>query len=105
MRWLVIHWRCRPDQAAAPARFGLLRAVAPDDPWNKPPAWRALLPHVLAATDTRRIPDPAGDDVAGFLDLAGLYLLNSAHNLAATLPALGHAEQASELGEWVRSRR
>jgi len=55
----------------------LLRAAVPDDPWDNPatwPAWRALLPHVLAATDIRRITDPTGDDVAWLLNRAASYL-------------------------------
>jgi len=55
----------------------LLREAVPADPWNNPPTWsdwRALLPHVLAATDTNRPLEPAGDDVAWLLDRAGAYL-------------------------------
>jgi hypothetical protein len=55
----------------------LLCEAVPADPWNNPPTWsdwRALLPHVLAATDTNRPLEPAGDDVAWLLDRAGAYL-------------------------------
>ena len=46
----------------------LLAAAVPAEPWGNPPtwpAWRALLPHVLAATDSHRPLDPAGEDSAG----------------------------------------
>ena len=55
----------------------LLRAAVPADPWNNPPTWsdwRALLPHVLAATDTSRNLEPAGEDVLWLLDRAATYL-------------------------------
>jgi len=55
----------------------VLRQAAPADPWNNPavwPAWRRLLPHVLAATDPTRNLDPVVDDVAWLLDRAATYL-------------------------------
>jgi hypothetical protein len=61
----------------------LLHASAPDDSWNNPPVWpvwQQLLPHVLAATATSGLPDPAGLDDGAFmrlsslLDRAGRYL-------------------------------
>jgi len=56
----------------------LLAGAVPADPWNNPPTWsdwRQLLPHVLAATDTDRPLEPAGDDVTWLLDRAATYLL------------------------------
>jgi hypothetical protein len=58
--------------------LGLLRAAVPADPWNNPqawPAWRTLLPHVLAATDPSAEQDPASSqDLAWLLDRAATYL-------------------------------
>ena len=57
----------------------LLRAAVLAEPWNNPaswPAWRQLLPHVLAVTDLTHPPDP--DDaleVAWLLNRAATYLL------------------------------
>ncbi|MGH4013795.1 MAG: FxSxx-COOH system tetratricopeptide repeat protein [Pseudonocardiaceae bacterium] len=55
----------------------LLRAAVPAKPSNPAswPAWRQLLPHVVAATATCHSSDPADDNVAWLLDCAGLYLL------------------------------
>ena len=56
----------------------LLREAVPADPWFNPaswPAWRQLLPHVLAVTDPTRPTDP--DDaleVAWLLNCAAIYL-------------------------------
>jgi hypothetical protein len=55
----------------------LLRGAVPADPWNNPPTWshwRALLPHVLAATDPNLPLEPAGEDVPWLLDRAASYL-------------------------------
>jgi len=55
----------------------LLAGAIPADPWNNPPTWsdwRALLPHVLAATDPNRPLRPVGDDVPWLLERAGTYL-------------------------------
>jgi len=55
----------------------LLAGAVPADPWNNPPTWshwRHLLPHVLAATDTSRQLEPAGEDVTWLLDTAASYL-------------------------------
>jgi hypothetical protein len=65
----------QPDLATLAVR--LLRAAAPDDPWDNPPtwpAWRQLLPHVLVATDPHRNLDQVGQDVAWLLDRAAEYL-------------------------------
>ncbi|HEX4103663.1 MAG TPA: FxSxx-COOH system tetratricopeptide repeat protein [Pseudonocardiaceae bacterium] len=116
----------------------LLRAAVPADPWNNPlawPAWRQLLPHVLAATDPHRIVDTA-EDLAWLLDCAAEYLhtrgepasarplheraldlrrarlgddhpdtLETANNLAFDLLALGDHEHALQLGEDTLIRR
>ena len=63
-----------------PARVvGLLRAAVPaDDAYGNPavwPAWRALLPHVLAATDTHHALTEVEQDVAWLLDHAATYLV------------------------------
>jgi DNA-binding SARP family transcriptional activator/tetratricopeptide (TPR) repeat protein len=58
--------------------FRLLRAAVPDDPWDNPPAWpawRQLIPHVLAAIDPHRNLTGVEKDVAWLLNCAGLYLL------------------------------
>jgi Domain of unknown function (DUF4062)/NB-ARC domain/Tetratricopeptide repeat len=55
----------------------LLRAAVPDDPEDNPPAWpawRQLLPHVLAATDPHRNLTAVEDDVAWLLDRTATYL-------------------------------
>jgi len=55
----------------------LLRAAAPDGPATDPetwPAWRRLLPHVLAATDPARRLDPVATEVGWLLRRAGGYL-------------------------------
>jgi hypothetical protein len=69
----------------------LLRHAVPEDPWNNPavwPAWRQLLPHVLAVTDPSRNLDTAGGAVAWLLDHAGAYLAAS-----------GEVDAARELSE------
>jgi tetratricopeptide (TPR) repeat protein len=76
------------DQNTQATVLGLLRAAVPAEPWNNPdtwPAWRTLLPHVLATTGTRANLDPAsreylfwllanGEDLAWLLDRAATYL-------------------------------
>jgi hypothetical protein len=55
----------------------LLAAAAPADPWNNPavwPAWRQLLPHVLAVVDPTRDLDEVTDDVRRLLGRAAAYL-------------------------------
>jgi len=55
----------------------LLRAAAPDGPATDPdtwPAWRRLLPHVLAATDPARRLDDVTAEVGWLLSRAGGYL-------------------------------
>ncbi len=64
----------------------LLRTAAPADPWDNPPtwsAWQQLLPHVLAATNTRRSLNSSGSDVAWLLDCAGRYLQTRGEPMAA----------------------
>ncbi len=67
-----------PCQHAMPTvAVRLLAAAVPGDPWDNPstwPAWRQLLPHVLAATDAGRRLVGTEDDIAWLLDRAGLYL-------------------------------
>jgi len=56
----------------------LLREAVPVEPWDNPttwPDWRALQPHVLAATDPSRPLESAGDDVPWLLNTAAGYLL------------------------------
>jgi hypothetical protein len=64
----------------------LLRAAMPDGPAKEPdnrPAWRGLLPHVLAATDPARRLDVVAEDVSWLLRQAGLYLEISGREKAA----------------------
>ncbi|MGH3975968.1 MAG: FxSxx-COOH system tetratricopeptide repeat protein, partial [Pseudonocardiaceae bacterium] len=66
----------QPDLPALAIR--LLRVAVPaDDAWDNPPdwpAWRQLLPHVLAATDLDRTLDTVVQEVAWLLGRAGTYL-------------------------------
>ncbi len=65
----------QPDLPTLTVR--LLRAAVPDNPWDNPPtwpAWRQLLPHVLAATDPHRSLETAEEDMAWLLNRAGSYL-------------------------------
>jgi Tetratricopeptide repeat len=79
------------------AVLGLLRATVPPDPWNNPatwPAWRALLPHVLVATDATYGFDRANSqDAAWLLTRAGNYL----HTRGEPRPARPLLERAFEL--------
>jgi tetratricopeptide (TPR) repeat protein len=55
----------------------LLQAAVDADPWNNPetwPTWRALLSHVLAATDTGGDLHPDLNEVAWLLGRAAIYL-------------------------------
>jgi hypothetical protein len=56
----------------------LLREAVPADPWDNPaswPAWRQLLPHVLAVTDPTHPTTPKdAPEVAWLLDRAATYL-------------------------------
>jgi tetratricopeptide (TPR) repeat protein len=56
---------------------GLLRAAVPSDPLDNPPvwpAWRQLLPHVLAATDPHRTLIATEQEMAWLLHCAATYL-------------------------------
>jgi tetratricopeptide (TPR) repeat protein len=115
----------------------LLRDAVPADPWNDPaswPAWRRLLPHVLAVTDPARA-DSGSLDVPWLLDRAATYLqtsgepgaaralferahqlyrnvlgedhpstLFSANNLVGDLRALGEHQRARALAEDTLTR-
>ncbi|MGH3549666.1 MAG: FxSxx-COOH system tetratricopeptide repeat protein [Pseudonocardiaceae bacterium] len=80
----------------------LLRAAAPSDPWNNPaawPAWRQLLPHMLAATDPHRALDEAGDEVAWLLDRVGTYLQTRGELLSARpLLEQAYSQRRARLG-------
>jgi tetratricopeptide (TPR) repeat protein len=56
----------------------LLREAVPAEPWDNPaswPAWRQVLPHVLAVTDPTHPTDPDDTlEVAWLLDRAAIYL-------------------------------
>jgi hypothetical protein len=56
----------------------LLREAVPAEPWNDPaswPAWRQLLPHVLAVTDPTHPTTPKdARELAWLLDRAATYL-------------------------------
>jgi hypothetical protein len=66
------------DRFYATVALRLLSATVPPDPWDNPatwPAWRQLLPHVLAITDKTRTPAVSDmDDVAWLLNQAAAYL-------------------------------
>jgi tetratricopeptide (TPR) repeat protein len=74
----------------------LLQDAVPVDSWNTPaswPAWRQLLPHVLAVTDPTRGADPDSRDVPWLLDRAALYL----HAQGEPRPARALFERAHQL--------
>ena len=76
----------------------LLQGVAPINPWNNPaswPAWRQLLPHVLAVTDPARGADPDTDTdaVPWLLNRAATYL----HTRGEPRPARVLLERAHQL--------
>jgi tetratricopeptide (TPR) repeat protein len=53
----------------------LLRAAVPTNyPWESPPAWHQLLPHVLVATDSNRNLTGVEKDIAWLLSRAALHL-------------------------------
>lgn len=73
----ILRTQAHPPQELPSLAVRLLRAAVPDDPWDNPPAWpawRQLLPHVLAVTDPCRTIDTVKEDVAWLLNGAGLYL-------------------------------
>jgi tetratricopeptide (TPR) repeat protein len=78
-RLLAVILRTQPHQQPDlhTRAIRLLRAAVPDDPEDNPPAWpawRQLLPHVLAATDPHRNLTTVEDDVAWLLDRTATYL-------------------------------
>ena len=125
----------RDDDMRAVARR-LLRGAVPADPWNDPatwPAWRQLLPHVLAVTEHT---DSDSRDVPWLLHRAATFLhtrgeprsarplferayrlhrdmlgdyhpdtLRSANNLALDLTSLGEHQRARQLNEETLIRR
>ena len=69
--------RGRPGHDWSTTVLRLLRAAAPRAVWNNPevwPAWRMLLPHVLAVTGSDRPVGAECREVVSLLDDAGLYL-------------------------------
>jgi hypothetical protein len=142
---LALHWllaailRTRPHQQhdLPILAVRLLRAAVPADPWHNPPAWpawRQLLPDVLAVTDPYRTLAGVEEDVAWLLQRAGEvreyerarrlgedtvtrcrqvlgdhhpHTLISVYYLVATLRELGQYESARQLGEdiFIRWRR
>ena len=83
---------------------GLLREAVPAEPWNDPaswPAWRQLLPHVLAVTDPTHPTDPDDTpDVAWLLDRAATYLLTRGEpRPARALFERAHQLRRDTLGE------
>lgn len=81
----------------------LLWDAVPVDPWNNPPswpAWRQLLPHVLAVIEPVRYPDPDSPDVPWLLDRAATYLLTQGEpRPARTLFEYAHHLYRNILGE------
>jgi Tetratricopeptide repeat/Domain of unknown function (DUF4062)/NB-ARC domain len=75
----------------------LLREAVPAEPWNNPaswPAWRQLLPHVLAVTDPTHPTAPEdAPEVAWLLDRAATYL----HTRGEPRPARALFERAHQL--------
>ena len=66
-----------PEHGWAALAVRVVRAALPDEPWNQPanwPAWQALLPHILCATDPTSAPDPVAEDVDRLLDHVAIYL-------------------------------
>ena len=66
------------DRDMATVVHQLLHDTVPPSPWNNPPtwpAWRQLLPHVLAITDPARGIHSDSPTVAWLLDRAAAYLL------------------------------
>ncbi len=81
----------------------VLRAAVPGDPWNQPdrwPAWQALLPHILHATDASRALTPVDDDVDWLLDHVATYLQTRGEPRTA-LPHLerAYSRRRTRLGE------
>jgi len=102
----LLRARTREDEDSggwATIAVRLLRAAVPADPWNNPPTWsdwQALLPHVLAATDTSRPLEPAGEDVPWLLNTAGLYLHTRGEpGPARPLHERAHTDRSRMLGE------
>jgi tetratricopeptide (TPR) repeat protein len=75
----------------------LLREAVPAEPWNDPaswPAWRQLLPHVLAVTDPTHPTTPKdARELAWLLDRAATYL----HARGEPRPARALFERAHQL--------
>ncbi|MDQ3764743.1 MAG: tetratricopeptide repeat protein [Actinomycetota bacterium] len=97
---------CQPGPAQdLPCRVvRLLRAAAPEDrPWDNPPtwpAWRQLLPHVLAATDPDRTLEGVEQEVAWLLDRTASYLQTRGEaDLARTLYERAWELRRVQLGE------
>jgi tetratricopeptide (TPR) repeat protein len=74
----ILRTQPRPQQDLPILVVRLLRAAVPaETPWENPPAWpawRKLLPHVLAATDPHRNFTEVEEDVAWLLNRAAQYL-------------------------------
>jgi tetratricopeptide (TPR) repeat protein len=81
-------------ESSWPARVvEVLRAAAPDDPWNRPatwPAWQVLLAHVMTATDRTRELHVVADHVDWLLDRMATYL----HTRGESSAARPHFERA-----------
>ncbi len=81
----------------------VLRAAAPADPGDDPatwPAWRRLLPHVLAATDPARTLSPALDQVSWLLDRTACYLhIRGELHAARPLRERAHDLDRARLGD------
>ncbi|MDQ3765485.1 MAG: FxSxx-COOH system tetratricopeptide repeat protein [Actinomycetota bacterium] len=80
------------EHARATVVLRLLRAAVPAESWNNPgtwPAWQALLPHVLVATNTSGGLDPASSENTAWL----------LHHATGYLIARGQAQPARPLVE------
>jgi hypothetical protein len=93
-----------PDSGGwAATAVRLLRQAAPENPWNNVavwPAWRRLLPHILAVTDPTRHLDIVVDDVVWLLRHASLYMTSRGEpRTARPLAQRAHDLSRNRLGE------
>ncbi len=93
----ILRAQPHPQQNLPVVAVRLLRAAAPDDPWDNPPTWPVwlqLLPHVLVATDPHRSLTGAEEDVTWLLHRAATYL----HTRGEPATARPLYERALDLG-------
>ncbi|MDQ3763938.1 MAG: FxSxx-COOH system tetratricopeptide repeat protein [Actinomycetota bacterium] len=82
----ILRTQPRQHQDLPTLAVRLLRAaVLADSPWEHPPTWRQLLPHILIATDAHRTLTGAEQDVAWLLHHAAEYLYSRGEPAPARL--------------------